>query len=60
LLVRLKAYHTAELTSRILPLQYSEGQLSTLERAELIEQEAELPTNRTYLFGYHPHGIIGM
>lgn len=25
-----------------------------------IVKEAELPPNRPYLFGYHPHGIIGM
>jgi len=27
---------------------------------ELIWQEADLPPDRPYLFGYHPHGIIGM
>ncbi|WVQ81125.1 hypothetical protein IAT38_003247 [Cryptococcus sp. DSM 104549] len=25
-----------------------------------IVKEADLPPDRTYLFGYHPHGIIGM
>ncbi|OCF35703.1 2-acylglycerol O-acyltransferase 2 [Kwoniella heveanensis BCC8398] len=28
--------------------------------ARTIPQEADLPADRPYLFGYHPHGIIGM
>lgn len=25
-----------------------------------IVKEEDLPADRTYVFGYHPHGIIGM
>ena len=26
----------------------------------IVIQEGDLPADRPYLFGYHPHGIIGM
>lgn len=59
LLVAVVKLHDAD--ARILSMQYRQGQRDAEMICQMADgQEADLPSDRPYLFGYHPHGIIGM